>query len=311
MVKSMSSPATERFFASRLLPSVLTKEPSSKRLKLDTGLQYHYLEWDQCESQRTLVLVHGFLDFSGGWRAMIGEKLAGRFHIVAPDMRGHGDSDRVGAGGYYHFFDYVADLHSFITKLGREQVSLVGHSMGGSIAGYYAGCYPNELHKLVLMEGMGPPNDTSSPPDLVKQWVRGWKRAASRAPHLYKSIEDAANRLQSRDAKLSAELATELATWGTRETESGERIFKHDPLHLSPGPIGYSTDVAETFWRRITCPTLLVDGADSILNHALEERVRRCAALPDAQQTQIEGAGHMIQRHQPDEVSRILLEFLS
>lgn len=285
--------------------------PSTKRVGLETGLSYHYLEWDKSPSPDTLVLVHGFLDFCGGWQATVSEELQERFHIVAPDMRGHGDSDRIGIGGYYHFFDYVADLRSFITQVARENVYLVGHSMGGSIAGYYAGSFPDDLAKLVLMEGMGPPDDHTPSPDRVKNWVRGWKRAAGRAPHRYKDIQEAADKLRSRDKRLSAELATELATGGTRALESGERIFKHDPLHLSLGPIGFTTEVASSFWQRITCPVLLVDGADSMLNHTAEERERRRGFLKEPQLVVMEEAGHMMQRHQPAELSRILLEFLS
>jgi pimeloyl-ACP methyl ester carboxylesterase len=287
------------------------KPPSSKRIELDTGLHYQFLEWDESQSQHTVVLVHGFLDFSGGWKATVNAGLYQGFHVVAPDMRGHGDSDRIGPGGYYHFFDYVADLRSFIEKVGRDKVSLVGHSMGGSIAGYYAGSFPEELASLVLMEGMGPPNDTTPPPDRVRQWVRHWKRAAGRSPRLYKDVAEAAEKLRSRDKRLSSELALDLATTGTRLLESGERVFKHDPLHLSLGPIGFSTDVAETFWRRITCSVLLVDGAKSNLNHTPEERERRRAFLPDPQVVVMPDAGHMMQRHQPAELSRILLEFLS
>ncbi len=287
------------------------KPPSSKSIGLDTGLHYQYLEWDESQSQHTLVLVHGFLDFGGGWKATVEEGLYRDFHVVAPDMRGHGDSDRIGPGGYYHFFDYVADLRSLIEQVGRTKVSLVGHSMGGSIAGYYAGSFPEDLASLVLMEGMGPPDDTTAPPDRLRQWVRHWKRAAGRSTHHYKDVQRAADKLRSRDKRLSPELAIELATAGTRALESGERAFKHDPLHLSLGPIGFSTSVAETFWRRITCPILLVDGAESTLNHTPEERERRRAFLSDPQIVVMADAGHMMQRHQPAELSRILLEFLS
>jgi pimeloyl-ACP methyl ester carboxylesterase len=128
---------------------------------------------------------------------------------------------------------------------------------------------------------------------------------------VYKNVQEAADKLRSRDKRLSPELAIELATSGTRALEGGERVFKHDPLHLSLGPIGFSTDVAQTFWRRITCPVLLVDGAESKLNHTQEERERRRSFLPAPKVVVMEDAGHMMQRHQPAELSRILLEFLS
>lgn len=285
-------------------------EPTSKRIELETGLSYHYLEWDSAASDHTLVLVHGFLDFCSGWRGAVSPQLQERFHIIAPDMRGHGDSDHVGAGGYYHFLDYVADLRSFVDKLGRGTLSMVGHSMGGSIVGYYAGAFPETLHKVVLMEGMGPPETDTPAPDRVQHWVRGWKRARARTPYLYPTIEAAAEKLRKRDSKLSPALALKLAEWGTRETEGG-RVFKHDPLHLSQGPTPYSVEVALEFWRRISCPVLLVEGADSRMRLGPTEHSRRVAGLANYHEHAIDGAGHMIQRHQPDALAQLLLGFLA
>ena len=80
------------------------REPASRRLRLGTGLDYHLLEWNAYDAGRdhTVILVHGFLDLSWGWHAtVVRSELADRFHVVAPDMRGHGDSDRIesGSGG--------------------------------------------------------------------------------------------------------------------------------------------------------------------------------------------------------------------
>src|SRR5262245_7125425 len=122
--------------------------PTSRRVPLGTGLTHHVLEWgaDDPSRDHTVILLHGFLDIAWGWVAVAEPGLAARFHVVAPDLRGHGDSDRVGAGGYYHFPDYLADLHELVAKLGRARVSLVGHSMGGGIAAYYAGSFPERIH---------------------------------------------------------------------------------------------------------------------------------------------------------------------
>lgn len=284
-------------------------EPASKRVLLDTGLAYHYLEWDQSESKHTLVLVHGFLDSSAGFREMAQAGLTEHFHIIAPDMRGHGDSDRVGAGGYYHFFDYVADLRSFIVALGREKVSLLGHSMGGSIAGYYAGSYPDSLFRLALLEGMGPPEDLTPVPERVSQWIRGWNHARVRPPQVYASVEVAAQKLLDRDDKLSPELALKLAEWGTRPVPEG-RVFKHDPLHLTLGPVPYSIATAGQFWQRITCPVLLVEGGDSTLKPSEEEHARRSSYLQNKRSVSIPAAGHMLQRHAPVELAGLLADFL-
>src|SRR5690606_2565091 len=112
----------------------------SRRITLATGLEYHVREWAG-PGERTFVLVHGFGDLAYTWTP-VAERLAAHGHVIAPDLRGHGDSDRIGPGGYYHFMDYVADLDDVISQLARRQVVLVGHSMGGTVCGYFAGTRP-------------------------------------------------------------------------------------------------------------------------------------------------------------------------
>src|SRR5262245_7037118 len=103
------------------------------RLRLGTGLHYNVHEWDN-GGDHTVLLIHGFLDFAFGFTPLVEAGLDGRYHIIAPDLRGHGDSDRVGDGGYYHFADYVADIHDLVEQKARGRLSIVGHSMGGMVA---------------------------------------------------------------------------------------------------------------------------------------------------------------------------------
>ena len=287
-------------------------QPRSRTLHLTTGLRSHVLEWggDRPGLDHTVVLLHGFLDLAWGWEATAAAGLAGRFHLVAPDMRGHGDSDRVGAGGYYHFMDYLADLHDVVAQLGRGRVSLVGHSMGGSIASYFAGTYPARIHRLAVLEGTGPLETTTPVPDRVAAWIAAWERIARTPPRRYASVEDAAARLRQHDALLEPTLALELARHGTIADGDGVR-FKHDPLHATMGPYPFKLDVAESFWRRVTCPVLLVDGARSTLRHAADEAARRHACFTDRRHATIDGAGHMMQRHRPAELAAVLSLFLS
>src|ERR1700733_9021372 len=113
----------------------------SHMLPLATGLTYHVLEWDgpsagggvNAPTDLTFVLVHGFADLAQACWSAVAERLAVHGHVIAPDLRGHGDSDWISGGGYYHFMDYVADLDDVIAQLARRRVVLVGHPMGGSI----------------------------------------------------------------------------------------------------------------------------------------------------------------------------------
>jgi pimeloyl-ACP methyl ester carboxylesterase len=291
-------------------------QPVSRRLALGTGLTYHVLEWGQADAAltHTVVLVHGFLDYAYTWVDTVAAGLGGRYHVVAPDLRGHGDSDRVGPGGYYHFMDYVADLHEVIGQLGRQKVSLVGHSMGGSVVGYYAGTYPERVHRLAMLEGLGPPEPESPWPDRVRAWLGAWARVRALPPRRYRSLEEAALRLRKTDPRLPPELALRLAAHGTVGDEASGYAFKHDPLHNTPGPYPFSVATAAQFWQRVTCPVLLVDATESDFHLAPDESARRIAAFTGAasvQQAHVDGAGHMMQRHQPQALAALLDGFLS
>jgi pimeloyl-ACP methyl ester carboxylesterase len=288
-------------------------EPVSRRIPLGTGLTYHVLEWGQGrpDLDHTVVLLHGFLDLAWGWAPTVRAGLAARFHVIAPDFRGHGDSDWIGPGGYYHFIDYLADLHELLPQVARARVSLVGHSMGGSVAAYYAGSYPERIHRLALLEGMGPPEQSESAPERVRAWLDSWRRVRGREPKSYADLAEAAARLQAHDLLLTGEVARELAAHGTTRLPDGRLRFKHDPLHATAGPTPFRVAYAADFWRRVTCPVLLVEGEESSFRDFGEEAERRAAFLAHTVRAALPGAGHMMQRHQPATLADMLLHFLA
>jgi pimeloyl-ACP methyl ester carboxylesterase len=286
-------------------------EPRSRRIALGTGLTYHVLEWG-APTGAPVLLLHGFLDLAWGWDAMA-RRLAARLparRLVAPDLRGHGDSDRVGAGGYYHFFDYVADVDALVERYGGA-LDLVGHSMGGSIAGYYAGARPDCVRRLALLEGQGPPDQAGvNLPDRTVRWMESWRELRRAAPRVMPSLDDAAARLQKHDARLTLDDARALARHGTYEVDGGV-VWKHDPLHATMGPYAFRLDSAETFWKRISAPVLVIDAAESRMRLPDAEAARRRGLLASSRHVMLPDAGHMLQRHQPDAVANLLAEHLA
>jgi pimeloyl-ACP methyl ester carboxylesterase len=276
-------------------------------------LTYHILEWGAEEPalDHTVVLLHGFLDLAWSWQPMVEAGLAGRFHVVAPDLRGHGDTDPVGAGGYYHFADYLADVEAVVAATARARVSLVGHSMGGSVAGYFAGTFPDRVSRLVLCEGTGPPETMPSGPERTARWLESCQRVRRAAPPGYTSLEEAAERLRRHDPRLGGALALWLAERGCRRDPDGRVRFKHDPLHVTLGPYAFQVEVALRFWQAVRCPVLLVEGAESLFRHSPAEAARRSAAFAQVEQAVIADAGHMMQRHQPAALARLIGDFLA
>jgi pimeloyl-ACP methyl ester carboxylesterase len=279
----------------------------ARKLPLATGLTYNVLEWDgpPAVTDLTFVLVHGFTDLGYAWHD-VAERLAGHGHVIAPDLRGHGDSDWVGSGGYYYFMDYLADLDDVISKLARRRVVLVGHSMGGSVSAYYTGMRPERVAALALLEGLGPPDMADlDGPLRTAMWIDTWRIARSKATPM-PSIDEAVRRLRKHDDRLDEALARRLAEVGTRATERGV-VWKHDPLHLTFGPYAFRLEVAMRYWQRITCPVLIVDGADSRLNLPVDERARRRAQFANHRHVVVDDAGHAIPRHQPARVAELIL----
>ena len=283
-------------------------------VELGTGLRYHVLEWgaDRPELDHTVLLLHGFLDLAWGWAATVRAGLAGRFHVVAPDLRGHGDTGWVGPGAYYHFIDYLADVDEIARTLGRGRLSVVGHSMGGSVAAYFAGAFPERVHRLALLEGLGPPENDDAGPARVRTWLDSWRRVRTRQASSYADLDEAAARLRAHDPLLGEELARELARHGTRPTPDGRLRFKHDPLHVTMGPTPFRVAYAGEFWRRVTCPVLVVEGSDSVFRSRQDETERRLGFFPSApERAVLPGAGHMMQRHQPAALAEMLSAFLA
>ena len=106
----------------------------SQRLKL------HYVDWGNPDKP-LLVLVHGGRDHCRNWD-WVALDLRTHFHIIAPDLRGHGDSDwAVGSG--YSMIDYVLDLAQLMNAVSNEPATLIGHSLGGGIVLQYTGTHPD------------------------------------------------------------------------------------------------------------------------------------------------------------------------
>jgi pimeloyl-ACP methyl ester carboxylesterase len=123
-----------------------SKQYQSRTASL-SGARIHYLRAGT--GKKTLVLIHGFGDTSHMWIPVFDE-FGSDYTIIAPDMRGLGDSSRPASG--YDKKTIAADVHELVKSLGFEKIDLVGHDIGLMVAYSYAAQYPNEVEKLALLE---------------------------------------------------------------------------------------------------------------------------------------------------------------
>lgn len=260
---------------------------------LANGLRHHLRIWEPASSPAPTVLCcHGFLDASSSFRFFAEALVPRDYRVVAFDFRGHGRSQWVGAGGYYHFFDYVADLAALVEALDLQPLHLLGHSMGGTAAALYAGAFPERVHRLILVEGLGPEVPSEDPAARVRRWLEGVDAARARPARVFSSLREAAERIRRVNEELSLEQALAMAEGSTREVEGGSGLtWSYDPIHRTVGPYPFDSERFIAFLGKIRAPTLLVDGEKGM--RAADQEKRR-AALQDARTITLPGLGHMI-----------------
>ena len=286
--------------------------PRTTRLAVDgRGLTLTLTHHDGPGDVPVLVL-HGFLDHAGSWAACAAA--LGR-RVVIPDQRGHGLSDHVGAGGFYHFWDYVADADAIVRHLGGT-VDLIGHSMGGTVATLLAATRPEAVRRLVLIEGLGPPDLGADAHARAVAFLNA--RAQPPRHPSFPTVDDAARRMTDVDPRLDPQLARALAARVTRPVLAGDPAVRDpaaggvtwtwDPLHRARNPVPFRADAHRAWLAAIRAPVLLVEGGDS--GYRLPDHDARIGALADATCAVVDGAGHMVHRDQPDALAALLIPFL-
>ncbi|MDN3516157.1 alpha/beta hydrolase [Aquisalimonas lutea] len=272
------------------------------------GVRHRLHRWGPREG-RPLVLLHGWMDTGRTWQFVV-DALAAQRHVVALDWRGFGDSDWV-ADGYY-FPDYLADLEALLDReVGDDAVDLVGHSMGGNVAGLYAGIRPRRIRRLALVEGFGTrARDPAEAPDNYARWLDQWRSPPTlQAPE---SPEAFADRLRERHPHLPADRALFVAQCWLRAAAGGMWQLRGDPAHKRTNPVLYRLEEAEACWRRIQAPVLWVVGSASGALSAFdgEAEVERRRSVIGAERVVIDDAGHMIHHDQPQALAAVLESFL-
>lgn len=267
---------------------------SSSRLKL------HYSECGDLTAP-PLLLLHGFRDHCRSWD-WVAAKLQDRFHIIAPDLRGHGDSDWA-IGGAYVLDDFVYDLYRMMEELSLPTVSIMAHSMGGAVALDFAGLFPHRVSRLLTIESTRrlerpePPRQTVT--EIASEWMDQLDRLAARPQRKYASVADAQKRLAGANPRLSSTQAHHLTVHGLHTNDDGSLSWKYDPYVRVRGPSRFDRAATKEIWGRTTCPLTLVHGTESGMGDVREKGLEHLFGQPDV--VKIAGAGHWVHHDRFDE----------
>jgi pimeloyl-ACP methyl ester carboxylesterase len=288
----------------------IARDPTS-HIYFSQRLRLHYVDWGNPDAP-AMLLVHGGRDHCRNWD-WVAREFRDEYHIVAPDLRGHGDSQWM-IGTNYSIIDYVYDIAQLVEQKKLHPVTVIGHSLGGSVSLQYSGTYPEHVRKLVAIEGLGPPpriieeRANKSPQERMREWIETVRGLAGRMPRRYASIEESVARMQEANKHLTPEQAYHLTVHGTNQNEDGTYSWKFDNYVRAFSPFMFNQAEAHSIWGEITCPTLLVRGTESWASDPTRDG--RASFFRDAQVANIEGAGHWVHHDQLDAFLEVVREFL-
>jgi pimeloyl-ACP methyl ester carboxylesterase len=273
----------------------LSSSGPASRIYFSQRLRLHYVDWGN-PTAPPLLLLHGGRDHCRNWD-WVADALRRDCHVLAPDLRGHGDS-QWSPDGNYAIAGYVYDLAQLIHQQELAPVTIVAHSLGGMIALRYAGIYPEAVRRLVAIEGLG-----ASPrrvrarrqrpiAERMRSWIDEERALAGRLPRRYASLEDAFARMQEANAHLSAEQALHLTQHGVNQNEDGSYSWKFDNYVRAEPPYEMTTAEIVELWGRISCPVLLVYGGESWASNPQDDG--RIAHFRNARVVSFDNAGHWV-----------------
>jgi pimeloyl-ACP methyl ester carboxylesterase len=290
-------------------------KPSRSEFITVRGLRYHVRHWGS-EAAPKLFMVHGWMDVSASFQFMV-DCLRKDWHVIAPDWRGFGLTDRPGADCYW-FPDYIGDVDAILDHYSPDQpVNLLGHSMGGNVVCLYAGIRPARVARLINLEGFGMPG--AQPEEAPGRYVK-WLDELRQAPGMrsYASQAEVAARLQKTNPRLTDERAAFLSGHWGRQNERGEWDILGDPAHKLSNPVLYRVEEVIACWKLITAPVLWVEADDTeawrwmgAKETARAEIDRRIKFIPDVRTATIAGAGHMLHHDQPQALAHLIEGFLA
>jgi pimeloyl-ACP methyl ester carboxylesterase len=282
------------------------------------GLRYHIRHWGD-EGAPKLFMVHGWMDVSASFQFVV-DCLRRDWHVIAPDWRGFGLTDRAASDTYW-FPDYMGDLDAIIDHYSaNEAVNLLGHSMGGHVASTYAGVRPQRIDRLINLEGVGlAPTRPEQAPRRYQKWLDELRNPPTM--RTYASREEVAARLQKTNPRLSDERAAFLSGHWARESAPGAWEILGDPAHKGINPMLFRVEELTACLARITAPTLYLEASDTELwrwidkkgeakGEARAEIDRRIATIPQVSSRIIPNAGHMLHHDQPEMLAEIIETFL-
>ncbi len=264
------------------------------------GIDYAISEWGN-RNDPQLFYLHGFSDTGSTFQFVV-DALRRDWFVVAPDWRGFGGT-KVDSTAFW-FADYLADLDHLLSHYSPDvPVRLVGHSMGGNIAGLYAGAIPERVAAFINIEGFGLADTT---PAEAPARYRTWIEQGRTIPAF--SVRDdfgvLAEAIRRKNPRMTSACAKFVARQWAETSSDGRVCLRAHPAHKLPNPVLYRRAEAQACWRNATADVLLVTGRQS------DFEAPRELPFPHQRRVWIEDCGHMPHFEQPAALAHEIEKFL-
>lgn len=266
------------------------------------GVRLHYVK---AGSGEPLVLLHGWPQTWREWNVMIPE-LAKHYTVIAPDMRGFGDSDKPSSG--YNKRTVAEDIYQLVNYLGFDEINLVGHDIGMMVAYEYASAHPSKVRKLAMLEAGLPGLGLEMLMDGAK-FPQFYHFSFFIAPGLAETL------VAGREKMFITHFIRHLSydTYAVTDedlNEYAERLSQPGALrasfeHYRAFPID-AVNNQENAKTKLTMPVLAV-GGEFCMNDQVG--VIMNALADDVKTSVIERSGHWLTEEQPEELTAVLLAF--
>ena len=264
------------------------------------GLRFHYRDWQSSNSQaEDLVLLHGYTGHARSWDSFA-QSLSESYRVLALDQRGHGETEWAEPGDY-GTARMVADIKAFVTALGLKHFSLLGLSMGGSVAIHYAGEQPGGLNKLVVVD-IGP-EITAAGASRIQSGVA--------QSDVFNDIEEAYERARAANTIAPDEHLRHRVKNNMMKLADGRYTFRYDRALRDQSITRLRPSIEENWqaWKNIAVPTLLLRGsASDILS--LEIANKMVDEQPHCVLSIVADSGHSIPLDQPEGFLAAVRQFL-
>jgi len=249
-------------------------------------------------SDPTVVLLHGFAADKDNWTRMV-QKLEG-FHVIAPDLPGHGDSS-FDNNQHYGFDKQSLRLAEFVDALGLTRFHLVGNSMGGGIAGLYAYRHPGKVLSLALLDAAGFYGDQPSELQLLIE-------SNQKNPLIVRSPQDMEvlmNFAMEQVPFLPWPATNVLARRAMAKEPANDHIFKNMMQEVEAAK--YSGGFTHIF-SKLTLPSFVIWGEQDRVIH-VSSVDKFLEHMPNVQTEVLPNVGHAPMLEVPELTAKLLVEF--